>query len=347
MHTHSTPSIGDTHNTAQRRPGNNDLTWPVRSGDPAPHPPSPFRESELFGMWGGRTDPVVSVLCPTFNHQQYLSNALDGCLGQLTDFPIEIIVRDDASNDGTTEIVRRYAEMYPRIVRPIFEPVNTWSQGVSPRCAMMALAKGRVIALCDGDDYWISPHKLAMQVAILERDPSAAAVHHELCSVRDGAVLDCPVNIEEARRTLSPIALARGVMAIPSALCFRREAVGFGAHEYGMLDNGDSLLFTQLSRSGRSVYLPEVMGVYRVHDSSMWSSKSERYKNDQSLNSFLWISHYHFRTGAPAIGRQYALWAGLKIQARLAACGPRVAAWTIVAIVGKWLKTLFGIRRKR
>jgi hypothetical protein len=70
-----------------------------RVGDPAPPPLKPFTESELIEMWGGETDPVVSILCPTYNHREFIADALDGFLGQATDFPFEVIVRDDKTGE--------------------------------------------------------------------------------------------------------------------------------------------------------------------------------------------------------------------------------------------------------
>ena len=74
-----------------------DGTLPLNLGDAAPAPPKPFTELELLDMWGGHSEPVVSVLCPTFNHKDFIAKTLDGILGQVTDFPFEVIVRDGRS----------------------------------------------------------------------------------------------------------------------------------------------------------------------------------------------------------------------------------------------------------
>lgn len=311
-----------------------------RVGDPAPPPLKPFTEPELIAMWGGKTEPVVSILCPTYNHREFIADALDGFLGQATDFPFEVIVRDDASTDGTADIVRSYAERYPKVVRAILEPQNTFSRGISFIPPLAKAARGSLIATCAGDDYWIHPGKLAKQAGALRSSRTAAAVHHEACSVNSGAVEACPINLPVARRDISSGELARGVMAMPLTLCFRKDSADLTAQEFNMIVNEDNLIFTQLSRRGNSIYLPEVMSAYRTHGSGMWSSASSQCKREQTTNSFLWISRYHFRTGSPSIGRRYALWAGLKKYHQLAGCGSRVAGWALVAMVGKWAKTL-------
>ena len=74
---------------------------------------------------------VVSVLCITWNQAEYIRCALDGIVMQQTDFTYEVIVHDDASTDGTAEIVREYAETYPAMIRPLYETDNQYSKGRS------------------------------------------------------------------------------------------------------------------------------------------------------------------------------------------------------------------------
>ena len=62
------------------------------------------------------TRPLVSICCLTYNHSQFIRKCLDGFLMQQTNFPIEILIHDDASTDGTDEIIREYAEKYPDLI---------------------------------------------------------------------------------------------------------------------------------------------------------------------------------------------------------------------------------------
>ena len=99
--------------------------------------------------------PVVSICCPTYNHVNYIEAAICGFLAQETTFPFEIIVRDDASTDGTAEIVRQYSRRYPNIIRAVIEKENQLNKGVRPIHVWPSLATGEFIALCEGDDFWV------------------------------------------------------------------------------------------------------------------------------------------------------------------------------------------------
>ena len=123
--------------------------------------------------------PLVSILCDTFNHEKYISQALDGFIMQQTSFPFEIIVHDDASTDNTAQIIREYELKYPDLFVPIYQTenqfskpeVNIWTDITFPK------ARGKYIALCEGDDYWTDPLKLQKQVDFLEENPEYGMVH--------------------------------------------------------------------------------------------------------------------------------------------------------------------------
>mgnify|MGYP001097425295 CR=1 FL=1 len=72
--------------------------------------------------------PLVSICCITYNHEKFIEDAIEGFLMQKTDFPIEIIIHDDASTDGTREIIDRYKEQHPGLIRTIYQKENQYSQ---------------------------------------------------------------------------------------------------------------------------------------------------------------------------------------------------------------------------
>lgn len=117
-------------------------------------------------------DIIISIVCTTFNHEKYIAQALDGFIIQQTSFPFEIIVHDDASTDNTAQIIREYELKYPDLFVSIYQSenqyskkdVNIWTDITFPK------ARGKYIAICEGDDYWTDPYKLQKQVDFLEKN---------------------------------------------------------------------------------------------------------------------------------------------------------------------------------
>ncbi|MBJ7302779.1 glycosyltransferase family 2 protein, partial [Marinobacter salarius] len=90
-------------------------------------------EDRIISTWEGQINsPIISILCHTYNHRDYIEDALRGFLTQKTTFPFEVILHDDASTDGTTEIIKEYEERYPRILKPVIQKNNKYSKGVKP-----------------------------------------------------------------------------------------------------------------------------------------------------------------------------------------------------------------------
>ena len=119
---------------------------------------------------------AVSVLVLTYNHKDYIRECLDSIISQETDFCFEILIHDDASDDGTADIVREYADRYPDMVVPILQKDNKYSAGVFVIDEiLLPIARGRYIAYLEGDDLWCDTQKLQKQYDYMES-------HHE-CSM--------------------------------------------------------------------------------------------------------------------------------------------------------------------
>lgn len=121
--------------------------------------------------------PLVSIRCLAYNQEKYIRQCLDGFIMQKSNFPFEIIVHDDASTDGTADIILEYAKKYP-CINAIIETENQYSKhdGSLGRIVNAAV-RGKYIALCEGDDYWTDPLKLQKQVDFLEGHSDYAMVY--------------------------------------------------------------------------------------------------------------------------------------------------------------------------
>lgn len=118
---------------------------------------------------------VVSICMITYNHENFIREAIEGVLMQKTDFPIELIIGEDCSTDNTRSIVLEYAAKYPDIIRPLLPDKNL---GVTRNFfETLQSATGKYIALCEGDDYWTDPNKLQKQVDFLEANDEYPLVH--------------------------------------------------------------------------------------------------------------------------------------------------------------------------
>lgn len=117
-------------------------------------------------------DLTITIRCLAYNHRPYIRQCLEGIIMQRTNFRYEAIVHDDASTDGTADIIREYAEKYPDIIKPIFETENQYSKhDGSLQRIMNENTHGKYVAFCEGDDYWTDPLKLQKQVDFLETHP--------------------------------------------------------------------------------------------------------------------------------------------------------------------------------
>ena len=120
--------------------------------------------------------PLLSIVTITYNHEPFIAKTIEGVLMQQVKFPIELIIAEDCSTDGTRVICQRYAEQYPELIRLIMSDSNVGAIA-NERRAILA-ARGKYIAFCEGDDYWTDPYKLQKQVDFLETNPDYSICFH-------------------------------------------------------------------------------------------------------------------------------------------------------------------------
>lgn len=170
--------------------------------------------------------PLVSICCITYNHAPYIRQCLDGFLMQKTNFKYEIVIHDDCSIDGTTEIIKEYASKYPDIFVPLYEDENQYSKGVRGMCAKFVYpkARGKYIALCEGDDYWIDENKLQMQVDFLEKNPE-----YGMCYTNFNLVSEKSKNIKQKALDTKKWNLKNWIISpgytCPPSWCYRKELI--------------------------------------------------------------------------------------------------------------------------
>ncbi len=121
--------------------------------------------------------PKVSVLMITYNHEQYIEQAVRSVMMQETDFDYELVIGEDCSTDRTREIVLRLKEEFPDKIRLLLPEKNL---GMIPNfVATYEACRGEYIALCEGDDYWTHPKKLQIQVDYMKGSECRMCFHKQ------------------------------------------------------------------------------------------------------------------------------------------------------------------------
>ena len=211
---------------------------------------------------------VVSVACITYNHAPYIRQCLEGFLMQKTNFPIEIIVHDDASTDGTDDIIREYALKYPELFKVILQEENQYSKGVDVLSLVFERSAGKYIALCEGDDYWTDPLKLQKQVDFLERNPSYSmcftnAIQH----FEDGSIPDRPFSNLYEKDYLG-VELFRNWCVPTASIVLKRDIIQSNLFQVASTNQnfvfGDIILILTCASLGKVKALPLFTSVYRV-----------------------------------------------------------------------------------
>ena len=212
--------------------------------------------------------PLVSIVCLVYNHEPYLRQCLDGFVMQKTSFPIEVIIHDDASTDGSIKIIQEYSNKYPNLFHLILETVNQWSidNSVIIKKIIEEIKDVKYVAMCEGDDYWTDPFKLQKQVDFMENHPDYAICYHHV------KILNTLTNEFEDDNEL--------YNDIPEDFSIKDLAIRNCIHTNSVLYRNDVHAWEKVLRLGTTIVkdyanhmfhaegglikrLPDIMGVYR------------------------------------------------------------------------------------
>lgn len=224
------------------------------------------------------SSPLVSICCITYNHENFIRQALDGFLMQQTNFPIEIIIHDDASTDNTANIIREYQGKHPHLIKPILQRENQYSaMGFGFISNVFKEAQGKYIALCEGDDYWTDPLKLQKQVDFLEENPEySGAAHLTQVLEEDGSWGD-PLKWWQDPRGQLDVTFEDTISSAPpfhtSSFLFRRDILNL-PEDFCRYASGDMALYMLLSSQGKFRRIPEYMSIYRKHPGGITKTTS-------------------------------------------------------------------------
>ncbi len=225
-------------------------------------------------------NPMVTICMATYNHENYIREALDGVLMQKTGFEYEIIIKEDKSTDKTREIVEDYQKKHPDKIRLWLCKENLYSQKLKPQ--LDAFARGKYIARCEGDDYWIDPLKLQKQVVFLEENQDIKICCHPSYRLYGSECKKDGYGYwgEETKIISAKQAVINYITAPLQSILFRNEN---RTHDLSKITKellgGHSTIQIFYAMPNGIAYLPEYMAVYRVR--SLSSVSKILFKNDK------------------------------------------------------------------
>ena len=228
--------------------------------------------------------PLVSVRTSTYNHGRYIKQCIEGVLMQKTNFQFEYIIGEDFSTDETRDIVFEYAKKYPNIIRVITADYNVGSKANGRRC--MRACRGKYMAICEGDDYWIDPLKLQKQVDFLEGHPEYSMCFHNAKVLNETNYEFELIKIDNRDYDIKE--LFEKWIVPTASMVFRKEVLDRRAPIPGLL-NGDIFIVLSAVSIGKVRGMKDTMSIYRVQNAGLTIS---RMKNNHLVLEKRYVKHF-------------------------------------------------------
>ena len=244
----------------------------------------------------GITDVKVSVCMITYNHERFVVQAIESVLMQETDFLVELVIGEDCSTDSTRAIVTALQTQYPNRIRLLLREANLGM--LHNYVETMQECRGEYIAVLEGDDYWSAPHKLRRQADFLDREPDCALCFHNVYVEREDGSRDAAPYCSEEQKDVLGIEDLLWTNPIPhGSVMFRRQLLDKFPEWYFTLGAGDRPLFIMLAQKAAIYYLDEVMGVYRMHQGGIYTSRSYDRRFEETMRMYdtlsIYLEHRH------------------------------------------------------
>lgn len=227
----------------------------------------------------------VSIYCLCYNHVQYLAQTIESIVTQKTNFHFELVIHDDASTDGSNQIILNYQKKYPNIIKPIIQKENQYSKGINiSKEILFPLFKGKYVAICEGDDYWTNENKLQRQFDFLEAHPDYSACVHNTRILLDGKDINLNVNSIQYDTTLDIYKMIKtgANQYQTSSVMYRKELMvkENRPHFVEMINGvGDYPLSVYLAISGKVYYFKDIMSTYRMSTKYSWTATVKNNKS--------------------------------------------------------------------
>ena len=215
--------------------------------------------------------PMVSICMLTYNHEAYISEAIEGVLMQKTSFTIKLIIGEDFSTDNTRAICKDYQQKHPDIIELL--PERNSNLGMMPNLIRTLKAcTGKYIAMCEGDDYWIDENKLQMQVDILNQHNEHSLVYTYQQILKKGNIIDSS-NTSQKIKSINDV--LEGFIPPTRTILFRNiNGLSNFLEDKKTQPSGDKFIAYYLSLYGTFLCIGKTTSVYRITDTGVWTSIS-------------------------------------------------------------------------
>jgi glycosyltransferase involved in cell wall biosynthesis len=261
---------------------------------------TPPPEAVIQRHWPANTAPLVSIVCMTYNHARYIEDTIRGFLTQETSFPFEVLIHDDASTDGTPALIRAWQEKYPGIVRAVLQTENQFSRGVRAFDLLLRQTRGRYVATCEGDDYWIRSDKLQKQVGFLEQHPDFSCAGHSYYLYNESRLSVHCWDHSNVDRIISERQLMNVSRLFWLPTLVFRKTFSVLPPERAAAPIGDQFLTSYLGTQGKGIYFESFLGaVRRENQYSIWTPMADEQKEIIRVKTWLALVRLHERLGHP------------------------------------------------
>ncbi|MDR1702375.1 MAG: glycosyltransferase [Sporomusaceae bacterium] len=259
------------------------------------------------------SEKKLTIVCPAYNQENFIEQALQSFVTQKTKYSFEAIVSDDCSTDNTAEIIRKYAQQYPEIIKPIFREKNLGIGKYGNGITTLSSVNTEYVLYCEGDDYFDDPLKIEKQINFLEENPDHTICFHLVNVTYENLAI--PNHVHPDLNELPPEILS-DVRKINKVFCLElllyHNFMQTNSVMYRWLFRGEKKLtdffppniipgdwFLHLlhAREGKIGFINEIMAAYRRHPGGIFWNSSLNNKDMHYLNYGEKILNFYRQVG--------------------------------------------------
>lgn len=225
-----------------------------------------------------KNSAVIAIYMITYNHEKYISTAIQSVINQIVDQKFILIIGEDFSTDLTRSICLEFRKKYPDIIKLILHDKNVGAANNGKAVYDECIASGaKYLAPIEGDDYWTDPYKLQKQYDFLEANYEFVGCFHNTEERYEDSLLASRVYCNyPLARSFSFKDLCQGNLMPTCSLFFRSKYLKLLPLDNFNIECGDWALNLYNSQFGKFWYIPQLMGVHRLTSTSTWALQDQR-----------------------------------------------------------------------